>query len=222
MIDLLPPVRVLGERRTNADAIVDCARLGYLTSTLRTLDPTWGLGRFWSKWRPDSLTGSDLNVDRSPCGVSVDFTALPFDAETYDAVVLDGPYKLNGTSGGGGPATSDADYGVDSYATLNERLDLIRAGIGEAIRVVAPGRRYKVDGRYRWVGGTVLVKCQDQVCGGRKRWQTRIFADHAESLGVRLVDQLLVQGYRVQPAGRRQDHAHTDYSTLLIFRKETR
>ena len=32
-------------------------------------------------------------------------------------------------------------------------------------------------------GGTLLVKCQDQVCGGDVRWQTREFADHAESVG---------------------------------------
>ncbi len=68
-------------------------------------------------------------------------------------------------------------------------------------------------------GGYLLLKCQDQVCSGQVRWQTREFADHAEQLGMRLVDALHLLGHRPQPAGRRQVHARRNYSTLLVLRK---
>lgn len=46
------------------------------------------------------------------------------------------------------------------------------------------------------------------MCSGAKRWQTRIFADHAEAVGLRLVDRLdMLTSPRPQPPGRRQVHA---------------
>ncbi len=62
----------------------------------------------------------------------------------------------------------------------------------------------------------LLVKCQDQVCNGKKHWQTRIFANTAERCGLELVGMLHVVGRRKQPEGR-QVHVHSDYSTLLVF-----
>ena len=189
--------------RNNAELIAQAAQLGYLPGPV--LDATHGLGRFWSVHRPDDLTTMDLDPGRAGSVVG-DFTALPFADRSFASVVLDPPYKLNGTSTGRGAAASDRDYGVAgadwSRLSWQDRHALIRAGIGEAARVA---RR------------VVLVKCQDQVCSGRVRWQTREFADHAESLGCRLVDQLHLGGMREQPAGRRQVHARRNYSTLLVL-----
>lgn len=201
-------VLALGERRTNADLIAACRDLGYLADSDRILDPTYGLGRFWQQWRPQHLIACDLDISRSPFGRSIDFTAMPFPEDAFDAVVFDPPYKLNGT---GGSHASDDGYGVaDQWgAGWQGRHDLIRAGITECTRVLRPG-------------GVLLVKCQDQVCGGKVRWQTREFADHAETLGHRLVDSLLLAGHRRQPPGRRQHHARRNYSTLLVLRLEGR
>jgi len=124
-------------------------------------------------------------------------------AGSVDVVVFDPPYKLNGTSTGLGPSAADARYGVSgAYASVAERHALILDGVAEATRVAR--RR-------------VLVKVQDQVCSGRVWWQTRLVADHGESLGCRLVDQLHVPGHRPQPGGRRQVHARRNYSTLLVL-----
>jgi SAM-dependent methyltransferase len=179
---------------TNAELIADCARLGYLTG--RVLDPTYGRGKWWTAWCPDGLVAHDLKTD------GVDFRHLPHPDESFDAIAFDPPYKLNGT-----PTDKvDAPYGVDVVDTRDGRHQLIRDGITECKRVLA-------------LDGHLLVKCQDQVNGGKVRWQTHEFTGHAQTLGLRLVDAFLILGHREQPAGTRQVHARRNYSTLLVFRK---
>lgn len=202
-------VMAISTAKNNAELIAQCHQLGYLRDEWSTLDPTYGLGRFWALWRPIELVASDLDPAKSPQGVSIDFRSMPWPDGTFDAVVLDGPYKLNGTSTGRGAATSDADYGVTTWASWQDRHQLIRDGITECARV------------HNGVG-FLLVKCQDQVCGGKVRWQTREFADHAESIGYRLVDVLHLPSYRAQPECRRQEHARRNYSTLLVLEKGRR
>lgn len=193
-------VLAAGTWRNNAELIRDgVVPLGYLRDEDRVLDPTYGLGRFWALWQPATLVACDLDRAKSPLGRSVDFTAMPWADGWFDAVVLDPPYKLNGT---GGSHASDAGYGVADSISWQDRHALICEGISECARV---SRRH------------LLVKCQDQVCSGRVRWQTRIFADHAETQGCRLVDRFDLASYREQPPGRRQVHARRNYSTLLVF-----
>lgn len=197
-------VMAISSAKNNAELIVECRDLGYLHDDMIVWDPTFGLGRFWTKWRPRHLVATDLDPAKSPDWPDgVDFTNSGFADGDFHAVVFDPPYKLNGT---GGSHASDAGYGVANSMRWQDRHQLIRDGITECVRVLRPG-------------GMLLVKCQDQVCSGQVRWQTREFADHAERLGCRLVDQLHLVGHRPQPPGRRQVHARRNYSTLLVLRR---
>lgn len=185
-------------RRTNARLIVDAHHLGYLDATTTVLDVTYGTGRFWSDWRPPLLVTSDLDP-RVEVDVRWDFTRLPPPDRWCDVVVFDPPYKLNGTSG----HPSDDGYGVGGpYQSVEAKLRLIEAGVREAARVA---------------GKHVLVKCQDQVVSGRKVWQTDLVSSVMSDAGWRKVDRLEVHGHRPQPPGRRQVHARTTTSTLLVF-----
>jgi ubiquinone/menaquinone biosynthesis C-methylase UbiE len=85
-------------------------------------------------------------------------------------------------------------------------MRLCRDGITEAVRVLRPG-------------GHLLVKCQDQVCSGKVRWQSIDFSMHGIGLGLQLVDRLELVSYRPQPAGRRQVHARRNHSTMLVLRR---
>lgn len=190
--------------KSNAELIADVAQLGYLDG--HVLDCTYGRGVFWKAWAPERLTFHDLRLD------GVDFRSLPYGRGIFDASVIDGPYKLNGTS-----SEPDIRYGVDVYTGPEGRHELICQGITECARVTKPL-------------GYVLVKCQDQVCSGRVWWQTDIFTRHAEALGLGKVDRfdLLGKG-RKQPERSRKDgnpsrqqHAHQRPSTLLVFRKPRR
>jgi SAM-dependent methyltransferase len=189
---------------TNADLIVAVRDLGYLSDDMVILDPTYGLGVFWREWRPVSLYGSDIDPAKCLDEEAADFTDLPWADGSFDAVVFDPPYKLNGTP----TEEVDGRYGVHVPATWQERMDLCYRGIDECFRVLKPG-------------GYLLVKAMDQVVSGKKVWQTIEFANRATVNGHRLVDQLhMLTSPRPQPPGRRQVHSRGNYSTLLVFKKE--
>lgn len=191
--------------------ILAVRQLGYLRDDDLVYDPTYGLGRWWTKYRPAHLTGSDLNPDRSPSDPEgVDFTDNAKLSEHFDVVAFDPPYKLRG----GGAATIDSErdltldgrFGVEPNIPWQQRHQLIKDGMLECFRVLKPG-------------GYLLLKCQDQVCSGKMRWQTLEFSLYALMRGHELVERLDMLGGRPQPPGRRQVHAHSSYSTLLIFKK---
>lgn len=201
------------ERTDNATAIADCAQLGYLRKEWSTLDPTYGYGRFWTKWRPDYLIGTDKNPQKSPgeigvesdlrlCDRSVDFREMPWLDRTFDAVVFDPPYKLSGTPD---MDAMDERYGIDVPERWQDRMQLCVDGVRECARVS---------------DRMLLIKCQDQVCSGRMRWQTREFAEAAE--GFRLVTHLQVSSYLPQPPGRSQKHPRNNFSTLLVLERSGR
>lgn len=198
-----------GEWRNNAELIADVARLGYLRDDDHTLDPTFGLGRFWSIWKPKGLIASDLLAERSEhSGHSVDARDMPWPDDVFDAVVLDPPYKLNGTTTGEGVSGSDDDYGVGGdNVRWQDRNKLCLEMIDEATRVLKPK-------------GVLLVKCMAQVVSGKVCWQDQVFTRRAENLGHRLVDRFDMVSYRPQPTKRRQVHARRNHSTLLVFRLE--
>lgn len=194
------PVLAIGYAKTNTELIVACRDLGYIKGSV--YDPTFGLGRFWKLWRPDDFTASDLTPKR-PVDFVADFTNLPIGDETFDTVVYDPPFKLNGT---GGSHASDESYGVADKVSWQDRMTLCFKGLTECIRVTK-------------VGGFLLMKCQDQVCSGKVRWQTFEFTNETLSQGCELVDRLELISYRPQPKGRKQVHARRNHSTLLVFKK---
>lgn len=138
---------------TNADLIAKVAPL-YLTGSV--LDVTYGEGKWWDRFRPDPFTFHDLHkVD------GVDFTDLPHEDRSFDAVCFDPPYVLSGGESTG--RLSDADfqgrYGIGGFRlglTTSEGGNaslhaLLRAGLCESIRVSR-----------EWV----LVKCMEFAQGG--------------------------------------------------------
>jgi hypothetical protein len=187
-------VLALDTWKTNGHLIADVARLGYLEG--HVLDPTFGKGTFWKIWQPARLTSHDLKLD------GVDFADLPYGDEAFDAVVLDPPYKLNGTP----DVALDERYGVETPTSWQDRMALIEEGVAECSRVAR---------------SFLLVKCQDQVCSGAMRWQTDLVTEKAQRCDFVKVDRFDMGGHhRPQPMdGREQKHAHGRPSTLLVFRK---
>lgn len=172
---------------SNAELIEDVARIGYLRPHFKILDVTYGRGIWWYRWKPKP---PGVLIGHSRAGApTFDFRDLPYYSEQFDAVAFDPPYKLNGTDKDG----TGWRYGVDEKGSIEARHQLIRDGMTEATRMLIP-THLKVP------GGILMVKCQDQVCSGEMQWQTQMVVDHAESLGLRWVDEFLhLGGGRPQP-----------------------
>jgi hypothetical protein len=218
--------------RSNADIIVDCHELGYLSHRMLIFDATYGKGRFWNKWLPSYLHTNDLFVHTEDVMSHFDYRDLPFASNWFGAVVYDPAYKLNGT---GGSHESDADYGAATpYQNIDEMIAGINQGFDECYRVLQPG-------------GHLLYKTMEQVVCGKRRWlakeqwmRTQAPSRHGAP---ELVDELYLYGYRTQPhrtkkckacdgtgiscddcdgTGRiesRQQHAHQSLSVMQVYWK---
>lgn len=186
---------------TNAHLISDVHRLGFLDDDWLTLDATYNQGNFWAQFRPLRLVTLELD-ERYSVDVRADFTRLPFADDTFDAVVYDPPYKLNGTP----DESVDTRYGVHVPTRWQDRMTLCQTGGVECARVVRPG-------------GYLLFKCQNQVCSGQVRWQTRDLPEPLLAGGWRLVTEFHRLGGRAQDDTRRQVHPNNNASTLLVLRK---
>lgn len=182
---------------TNAALVADVARLGYIEGDV--FDATYGeCGGFWKQWRPDDLTTNDLNA---PAEWDLDFRDLhPFRNQAFDTVVFDPPYKLNGTPQ---DDVMDQRFGTGQRLTIGERIRMIEDGAVECWRVTD-----------KWL----LVKCMDQVVSGQMNWQTLWITNLLVHHRARLKDRFdLLTTPRAQPGNRPQQHARSNYSTLLVF-----
>lgn len=196
------PVHAAHPWPTNADLIADVARLGYIGENV--LDLTYGRGLFWAKWAPGTLTANDIHPERGDHHHDATRPIREWRLQ-FDTVVYDPPYRMSGTRAG---TDFDDRYGLDGPApTAANILEGIQAGTRTAARCTRPG-------------GTILVKCQDQVCSGRKHWQTAHVTRAAEHTNCTLIDRFdMIRPGRPQPAGRPQKHSRSNTSTLLVFRK---
>lgn len=201
----MTPVLAAHTWPTNADLIADVARIGYLKEDDHVLDPTYGRGLWWSKWRPAELVTHDLQLD------GVDFRHLPHEDGSFDAVAYDPPYVCVGGRKTTGLADMHNRYGLTDAPTSPAELQaLINAGLYEAHRVVRPR-------------GVVLLKCQDYVSSGRLWLGTHYTIVEALNLGFDVWDRFEhVSGVRPQPPGRRQVHARRNLSTLFVLKKGSR
>lgn len=199
------PVLAADFYRSNGELILCAATLGYVG--IDTLDLSYGRGVFWRDFEPSGLVTNDKDVDAQSAH-HVDATVWPqllargwF--EQFDTVVWDPPYRLNGTP----DQSFDHQYGIGTPTTVAERMHVILAGARNAVLCTRPG-------------GYTLVKCQNQVVSGKKVDQIRRVKEACEAEGAAWVDDLhFLQAPRPQPAGRKQLHARSNYSTLVVFRK---
>lgn len=184
---------------SNGHLISAAYELGYVGG--HVLDMTYGDGGFWTQVGLESRIHpiASITINRG----EHDFRHIPEQDASFDTVVFDPPYKLNGTS----RLDMDERYGVDVPARWQERHLLMAQGFLEGIRVLRKG-------------GYLLVKCKDQVSSGAMRWQTDMLTDLAKAVEVTKVDRFDLTGHNIpQPEGRNQLHAQDRASQLLVFKK---
>jgi hypothetical protein len=191
----------------NGDLISTALRLHLRRVDPLVADVTYGRGLFWRRHNGvRRLIGSDIRALRG-IAVQTDFRALPYRDNYFDAVVLDPPYLHDP----GAHHSTDARYGAATMmgaATHDDILDLYRGGITEAARVLKRG-------------GLLLLKCQDEIIGGRQRWSHIELKVIAAESGFVALDLLILAPRARVPIRRRsrQVYARKAHSFLWCLHK---
>jgi len=158
-------------------------------------DVTYGKGAFWREVDQGKYTivGTDIKT-------GTDFRCLPYENELFDHGVLDPPY-----------ARTELGDMVKCYNTSKSSshagiMDLYRGGLKELYRVIKPG-------------GYILVKCQDEVYGGKQHWSHIEIKDMAEDLGLYAKDMFVLVNTKTPKVHHNQKHARKNHSYLWVFEK---
>lgn len=178
----------------------------------RILDMTYGLGVFWKKINTTEyeLFRNDLDPLRGE--FHDDFRNTRWESETFDVVILDPPYA----SRSGSPIKASIDRGYNNRSRAfelgifgNEKMmQFYFDGINEAIRLLKKN-------------GYLMVKCQDEIMGGRQYRNHITIWKYCIEQG--LVDEDLFELIqKTIPTMRHtyQLHARKNSSFLWIFRKK--
>lgn len=181
--------------KSNKEALKEILDL-YSTKQSKVLDISYGTGAFWNK-KPNITL--DLFTNADVCG---SFYNLPFAKNTFDTIVFDPPYRMNGTKVG---------YALtDRYKNETSNYKVVplhyKYGTREVYRVLVNG-------------GILIAKMQDQVVSGKFYFQTNEMLKWASQFN-RLIDEVhVITGSRPQPKGRQQKHIRTSHSTFQIWEK---
>jgi len=154
---------------------------------VHTLDLTYGLGVFWRLFTPSQLTTNDLS---EVADYRQNFTATDFDDRSFELVVFDPPFTVNG------PTKQPHQLRYHSHRdqegapqNIKDVRRLLVGGIKKACRISA-----------RWV----LVKTQNVVESGQLHANVNLALNTLIKSGFNIVDETeFHSNRRPQPPGRR-------------------
>lgn len=178
-------------------------------------DVTYGSGVFWRK-----VDLSNYDLVPSDLATGIDCRALPYENESFDALVLDPPYmegllraNKEHKAGNGAYAAfrsyySNGDENNEGPKWHAAVTDLYFKAGSEAYRVLKEN-------------GVMIVKCQDEVSANRQ-WLTHVeIINHYEQLGFYTKDLFVVVRQNKAGVSRllKQVHARKNHSYFLVFVK---
>jgi hypothetical protein len=199
----------------NADVFPNVLRI-HVPKGAVIADVTYGKGVFWQR-----VPADDYVVLASDLQTGVDATALPYDDDSLDALVLDPPYmeglfrRDKSHMAGSGTHAAFRKHYSNGQATNGDGpkwhdavLDLYRRAGDEAKRTLRSG-------------GVFIVKCQDEVSANRQRLTHVELITHFEAHDFYCKDLFVV--VRANRPGvsrvKKQVHARKNHSYFLVFVK---
>lgn len=219
----------------NAEVFADVAAL-HLPAGCRVADVTYGKGVFWKKVPIGCyhLQFSDLNAkverdERHDVEVEdgVDARALPFEEASLEALVFDPPYmeglfrsQTSHLAGAGSHGAFRSHYSDGSATPLTDEVGAVLPKWHDAV-VDLYLRAAREAWRVLRVGGTYIVKCQDEVSANKQRLTHVEIISACESLGFYTKDLFVVVRANRPVVSRlkTQCHARKNHSYFLVFQK---
>ena len=200
---------VMSAYQANNDLVFPHVMSLYVAPGSKVADVTFGKGVFWRKIPKDAydLHASDLKD-------GVDCRNLPYEEESFDAVVFDPPYMHTP-----GASAHEGHQNFENYYRNNKAssekkyheavLDLYFTAALEARRVLKKG-------------GIYIVKCQDEVCTNTQRLTHVEIINELATYGF-VCEDLFVVVRNGKPGVSRilaQAHARKNHSYFLVFIKQ--
>ena len=198
----------VGHKSAATDNATMMARIAdlYFRPGMKIADPMRGSDVFW-KHIDQSLY--DLRLSDIKDGT--DARMLPYDAETFHAVVLDPPYRYveDATTSAGLRMLEGNGYNLESVRGKGHDavMGLYRDVMREAERVLMRG-------------GYMVVKCQDTITDGKQQWVHIDLMQFAESIGCEPIDLAVVTPAQVPPTRWKiQRSLRKSHSYFIVCRK---
>lgn len=178
-------------------------------------DITYGTGVFWR-----SIPEDTYNLLKSDKKLGVDFSSLPYEDGSVDAVVFDPPYmeglyrrSADHLAGSGTHSAFRQFYSNgDETATGPKYHDAVLAAYLSTEREIS---------RVLKVGGILILKCQDEVSANRQKL-THVELIYAMERRGYYCKDLFVCVRRNKPIVSRllkQEHARKNHSYFLVFQR---
>ena len=204
MQDKMKPI-LTAMQGTNADLFPSVLSI-YLPKGGRVLDMTYGRGVFWKNvdLRNIILTRNDIAKDLGE--YHDDFRKTQWRAKEFDMVVLDPPYASRSSNKQSliGARYNNAKHKLD---TVEDMIQYYSDGMTEGLRVLKEG-------------SVLVVKCMDEVAGGKQRMNHITLIKVGWDMGFTLEDLfVLVQDGTPTMRHPYQLHARKNHSYFLVFRK---
>lgn len=178
----------------------------YVSKGAKVADVTYGTGAFWRSVNKDDYELSATDIKEEYGGI--DFRRLPYDDESFDALVIDPPY-MHSPGKTQTPSARTSYRNRDTALRISDIITLYAEGFNEAWRVL---RR----------DGILIVKCQDTVSAGRQILVHIELHSILEEMGF-VPEDLFVVVQRnkppLDPKWKKQYHARKNHSYFMVYRK---
>lgn len=205
----------------NAEVFPNILKL-YVPINSKIADVTYGKGVFWKNVAKD-----DYELSATDVSMGIDCRNLPYEKESFDAVVLDPPYmegfyrKFSKQKAASGTHSAFAE----AYSNGNEKNgDTENSGTKKWHAAVTDMyfKAGKEAHRILKKKGILIVKCQDEVSAG-KQWLTHVeIINKYEEFGFYTKDLFVVVRNNRPSVSRliTQKHARKNHSYFLVFIKK--
>src|SRR4051812_11788815 len=182
---------------SNADLFPIALRM-YVKPGAKIADVTYGKGVFWRNIRVD-----DYQLSPSDITTGIDLRNLPYNDNSFDAVVLDPPYMNGGT---GVKDSINKCYNNSGNMCHENVIALYLAGILEARRVLVRN-------------GILFIKCQPAVADHKQKLTHVQLMTVLPMIGFLVEDEFILHQTSVPlMRHKKQQHARKNHSYLLVAR----
>lgn len=171
-------------------------------------DPTYSQGNFYRNF-PQPRLKFDM-FPQSPEVQQADCRALPLQNGSVQSIMFDPPFVMSGDAHKENPTGKIATR-FTSFANFDELVGLYVPALKEFYRVLE-------------LGGLLVFKCQDSVCGGRQYLTHANVISWAQERGFYVKDLFILVSPNLLMDNRwkNQHHARKAHSYFLVFIKQYR